>query len=99
MNNTDLYHYITLLNGNIVKVSNKEASKLYYENKVDFETIQTSFPDLISKCVICGKEFVCKPIYGTSKVSKATTCSDYCYSKLKSLRSKESYIKNFSRFR
>ena len=84
---------VQLLDGSYIEINSISASKLYYENKISFDTIKECFPKLIRVCVICGKEFVRKVINTSSNLSNATTCSEECLSKLRTKRCKENYLK------
>lgn len=91
---------IQLLDGSFIKVNCALASKLFYEGKISFIVIKEQFPSLITKCVICGKEFVKQIRKDEIHFRNKKTCSEKCLKELQSLKGKETYIKvkNAGRF-
>ena len=84
---------VRLLNGETTKVVKLRAVELYWNNELDFKTLKETFPNVIQVCQICGKEFVPHIDKKKTRLSRETTCSENCQSKLRSKRSKETYLK------
>lgn len=85
---------IKMVDGSYQKISQLVAARLYYEGKIDYDTIKQNFPKLIRICPVCNKEFVRRPMTNsTGYLSFSKTCSDECHKQLRIDISKETYIK------